>query len=406
MREAFSEHTNLLAKEVKAMHGDHVMNVHNVVRAQHREHEALRKDLRGKLSVLRAQVKLGEQRLDRMIQVARALAPAELPGRLSALWADKDTAVAAQRVPELYVLGGQGEHTSTLVERYDVASDSWSRVGVPQLAAERTHLAACLFNNKIVAVGGRSHYAGDVLSSAECWAPGEDSWHRFAAMASPRAEHAVVVAAEQLYAIGGFDGSGGLATVEMYSLSSKKWSPAPPLNTPRRGLAAVAIHERVFAIGGSDGTQALDTVECLDLASGAAVWRTVITLGMPLHALSAVPYQGDVLTLGGEGRGQIRAGALQHSINERQWKPLGTGELLGPRKGAAAAVANGTDVYLCGGTDGKLALSSMHRWTPTQRGWLQVAELSAPRIGAALVAMSHQSSFYAVIETASTATTS
>ena len=56
MQSAFDEHCALLQNEVSVMRTDHSTNVHSVVRAQHREQQALRQQLRGQLSSLRAQV--------------------------------------------------------------------------------------------------------------------------------------------------------------------------------------------------------------------------------------------------------------------------------------------------------------------------------------------------------------
>lgn len=270
---------------------------------------------------------------------------------------------------------------------------------MPQLASARTELAACFFDGRIVAVGGRSNYDDRELKSVEHWSPGDTEWHRFPDhLSTGRADHAVVVAASQLYAIGGFDGSQALASVEVYNLATKKWTAAPPLNCARRGLAAVAINERLFAVGGSDGHNALDSVECLDLSTGVAAWRTVVTLGLPLHALCAVPYHGDLVSLGGESRGLVRSAALQHTINAGQWRPLGNGEMQTPRRGAAAAVANGSDIYVCGGHNGNQALATIERWTPSQQGWLYLPELSTPRSGCALVALPLESSYYTILE--------
>ena len=56
MKEAFIMHTDLIARELTTMYNDHAMNVHAVVRAHHREQDLLRRDLRARVSTLRAQV--------------------------------------------------------------------------------------------------------------------------------------------------------------------------------------------------------------------------------------------------------------------------------------------------------------------------------------------------------------
>ena len=272
------------------------------------------------------------------------------------------------------------------VERYDVQADSWSVQGVPRLAWGRAHLAGCVFDGRITVMGGRSLSDGQPLASVEHWKPGELSWHRMPPMSTSRSSLAATVAASQLYAIGGFDGNSATASVEIFDLNERKWTRGPPLTVKRQGLAAVTVNERIFAIGGSSGTQALQTVECLDIGAAATGWSTVVTLGSPAHALCAVAHHGQVLTLGGEGRGVVSSAALQHAFNDGSWKPLGNGHMLSARRAGGAAVADSTDIYVCGGHDGNTPLATMERWTPTQRGWLPRCQLSRARSGLILIA--------------------
>lgn len=58
------------------------------------------------------QVTAGADRLERMLQVVRALAPPDLPAaQLSMLWAHQESGAVIRKDPELYVLGGRGACT-------------------------------------------------------------------------------------------------------------------------------------------------------------------------------------------------------------------------------------------------------------------------------------------------------
>src|ERR1022692_2509093 len=72
----------------------------------------------------------------------------------------------------------------------------------------------------------------------------------------------------RIYAVGGNDGTGPLATVEVYDTLAKIWSTAASLLTPRLNLAAASGPGRLYALGGSSGTAALATNEIYDPAAG------------------------------------------------------------------------------------------------------------------------------------------
>src|SRR2546426_8663256 len=68
--------------------------------------------------------------------------------------------------------------------------------------------------------------------------------------AHPRGALAVAESGGQLYAIGGYDGSGNSAAVEVYDPATNTWTKKAPLPTPRDHLAAATVGGKVYAIGG------------------------------------------------------------------------------------------------------------------------------------------------------------
>ena len=67
----------------------------------------------------------------------------------------------------------------------------------------------------------------------------------------------------KLYAIGGFGGTerAPLRACERYDPETGEWESIAPLNEPRRALAGVCLPDGVYAIGGFDKTRSLATVE-------------------------------------------------------------------------------------------------------------------------------------------------
>lgn len=74
-------------------------------------------------------------------------------------------------------------------------------------------------------------------------------------MQDARRALAVVAMPDGIYAIGGYDGSKYLATVEKFCLMTSKWVKVKPMNTARCTLTAVASADcqYIYVIGGYNG---------------------------------------------------------------------------------------------------------------------------------------------------------
>lgn len=64
-----------------------------------------------------------------------------------------------------------------------------------------------------------------------------------------------------------------------------KWQTCAPLNVPRRALSAVALPDGIYAVGGFDGSQYLNSVERYDDGR----WVLIESMRHPRCTLSALP---------------------------------------------------------------------------------------------------------------------
>ncbi len=83
---------------------------------------------------------------------------------------------------------------------------------------------------------------------------------------------AVAEAGGVLYAIGGFDGSNVLGTIQAYDPKNNSWSASgATLTTARMNAAVASVAGKIYVIGGSDGSSQLNSIEVLDTTSGTPV---------------------------------------------------------------------------------------------------------------------------------------
>jgi len=169
----------------------------------------------------------------------------------------------------IYVIGGfaNGNVQLSDVEAYDPETDRWSSLA-PLPAPRAGKLSAVTApDGRIYAMGGINGVT--TVATVDAYDPCADTWTPVASMPTPRRFlDAVRGRGGIIYALGGTVGSVGfpgtqeLTTVEAYDPSADTWTAVAGLSTPRGALAAaVGRAGTIFAIGGFDGTSVLSSVE-------------------------------------------------------------------------------------------------------------------------------------------------
>src|SRR5437867_3027566 len=94
-----------------------------------------------------------------------------------------------------------------------------------------------------------------------------------------RAALAAAVVNNKIYAMGGYNDSAFLNTLEVFDPSQNQWKTPSTTGvfTARRGLCAAVIKGKIYAIGGFDGKNALNTLEVYDPSDNT--WQTPKTTG-------------------------------------------------------------------------------------------------------------------------------
>jgi kelch-like protein 18 len=144
------------------------------------------------------------------------------------------------------------------VERYDPASDTWTKV--KSMLSRRCRLGVATLNGKLYACGG--YDGSSFLKSVECYDPNSDSWKIIAPMNVKRSRVALTANMGKLYgknpyifksrrlgvlkpcifpAIGGYDGESNLSTVEVYDPLTDTWSFVSSMKWHGGGVGAAVL---------------------------------------------------------------------------------------------------------------------------------------------------------------------
>ena len=191
---------------------------------------------------------------------------------------------------------------------------------------------------------------------------------------------------EQLYIVGGYDGSDALATFHRFDSMANVWEAMAPMSTARSGLAAAAVDGKLYVMDGADDDgHGLSSVERYDLAKNA--WEAVAPMSTARYALAAAAVDGKLYVMGGaDADGHTLSSVEQYDSTANVWEAMPS--MSTARSGLAAVAVDGK-LYVMGGndTDDESSLSSVERYDLAKNAWEAVAPMSTARDGFAAAAV-------------------
>ncbi|KRX89002.1 Influenza virus NS1A-binding -like protein [Trichinella pseudospiralis] len=221
----------------------------------------------------------------------------------------------------IIVLGGYNRaECLKSTECYDVANNEWT--DYISMSCERGRFNAAASGNEIYIVGGSD--GSNDLNTAEMIVFGKglnnDKWKRLANLPSARsnagrAEAGCAVYNGKIYVIGGCDGWEKLNTVEVYDPTSNKWTMIAPMTTPRRACGAA-----LFVVGGCDGIGILDSVEFIDLEDENSVWNTGQSMRTPRANARLVEVNSQLIVIGGFDGNSFLSSIESYAEGDSEWK--------------------------------------------------------------------------------------
>ena len=253
-----------------------------------------------------------------------------------------------------------------------LAQPEWYE-GTP-LPAPRYGMAAVLWQDKLVVIGGRDQNQMP-LASIVSYDLKKNTWEEFGPQLNgARAHAAAVVYGNEIFVIGGHDGERPLAAVESYNASTGRWSEIGALNVAREAAAAVIHNNLIHVIGGFDGEdQSLASTETYDTTSKtwtSGNWEMLKARA----ALSAVTYRDSIFVFGGIYFGPNGTVERYHSSEGSTWRA----EMPTPR-GRMAAVGFDSKIWVIGGSSQGGATSLVERFLPEFDSWETGPSLPDPR---------------------------
>ncbi|XP_074662275.1 kelch repeat and BTB domain-containing protein 2-like isoform X2 [Tubulanus polymorphus] len=156
---------------------------------------------------------------------------------------------------KLYCFGGLtvNQHPTEIVERYDIAKNKWSYVGM--MPTKLVDLSTVTHGNLIYLIGGRTGVgAHNVLIS---YNHRNNEWVPLAGMPTPRFHFGAIVIDDEIYTVGGQIYSHtsrsilreALTAVEIYNIEKDQWRHGPELPVPMCHVGLLWLDNDIYACG-------------------------------------------------------------------------------------------------------------------------------------------------------------
>ncbi|KAG7273832.1 hypothetical protein CRUP_011124 [Coryphaenoides rupestris] len=203
-----------------------------------------------------------------------------------------------------------------------------------------------------------------------------DRWHMVASMSTRRARVGVAAIGNRLYAVGGYDGTSDLATVESYDPITNTWQPEVSMGTRRSCLGVAVLHGLLYAAGGYDGASCLNSAERYDPLT--STWTSIAAMSTRRRYVRVATLDGSLYAVGGYDSSSHLATVEKYDPQSNAWTAIAN--MLSRRSSAGVAVLEGMLsthdlvamdgwLYAVGGNDGSSSLNSIEKYSPRSNKW-------------------------------------
>jgi len=229
----------------------------------------------------------------------------------------------------------------------------------------------------IILVGGEDDKV--VLRSVESFDPATHAWKTLPCLPFAVSKHGIVASGSNCMFLAGGEFPDGSASRSLWKFdpSYEVWQELGSMNVPRSELGLALLDGSIYAVGGWEGSHRLDSVERYNRATNT--WSMIANLKMAVTSPAVVALEGLLYVTGGavleDGDGIPDVQCFDPKTS--QWKELQS--MLIPRSGSAACSLNG-HLYIIGGWHASTEnTNKVERYDPSKDEWQSVASMNERR---------------------------
>ncbi|XP_056154472.1 kelch-like protein 31 [Lampris incognitus] len=214
----------------------------------------------------------------------------------------------------LYVAGGedqndarnQAKHAVSTLSRYDPRFNTWLHLA--SMRQRRTHFSLAAAGGRLFAIGGRN--VEGLLATTESYLPSSNTWQLRAPMEVPRCCHSsATLPSGDILVTGGYINCAYSRSVACYNVDTDSWTEKAPLETPRGWHCSATLGGKVYVVGGSQlgpGGERVDVLSVEVFSPESGTWCRAAPLPLGVSTAGLSPLAEKLYLLGGWNEAEKR----------------------------------------------------------------------------------------------------
>ncbi|KAM4549913.1 kelch-like protein 31 [Fundulus diaphanus] len=214
----------------------------------------------------------------------------------------------------LYVAGGedqndarnQAKHAVSTLSRYDPRFNTWLHLA--SMRQRRTHFSLSASGGRLFAIGGRN--VEGLLATTESYLPASNTWQMKAPMEVPRCCHSsATLPSGDILVTGGYISCAYSRSVACYNVESDTWTERAAMETPRGWHCSATLGGKVYVVGGSQLGPAGERVDVLLVevfSPESGSWGRVASLPLGVSTAGLSLLGDELFLLGGWNEAEKR----------------------------------------------------------------------------------------------------
>lgn len=193
----------------------------------------------------------------------------------------------------------------------------------------RTHFSLVATNGRLYAIGGRN--TDGLLATIESYQPSSNSWQLRAPMEMPRCCHAsAVLPSGNILVTGGYANCAYSRSAAHYNLENDTWSEQSELETPRGWHCSTTLGGKVYVVGGSRlglNGERVDVMTTEVFSPESGQWNRAASLPLGVSTAGLATLADQLYLVGGwnEAEKRYKAAVQRYDPATDSWS---TGEEL------------------------------------------------------------------------------
>lgn len=205
--------------------------------------------------------------------------------------------------------------------RYDPRFNTWLHLA--SMRQRRTHFSLAASGGRLFAIGGRN--VEGLLATTESYLPSSNTWQMRTPMEVPRCCHSsATLPSGDILVTGGYINCAYSRSVACYKVETDTWTENASMETPRGWHCSATLGGKVYVVGGSQlgpGGERVDVLSVEVFSPESGTWSRAAPLPLGVSTAGLSPLAEKLYLLGGwnEAEKRYKAAVQKYDPSTDSW---------------------------------------------------------------------------------------